>query len=208
MQEGVVSDPGTLQRWLENFVSHSLVPIEGPGVHWAWQWKMAEAGGGANQDMQEKWIDLDRRLTLTRLSRESREGGIKVAKRYLQMVMALYPESGLEWYRESIQEGQCFGHTAVIHGFVCAFLQQPVETAVLTHLYTSVNGLIQAALRGMSMGQTDAQKVLSCLLPLLSVKAKEITEHPPLPHQIYGCTLHQEVAAMRHEFLYSRLFTS
>lgn len=207
MQEGWVSDPETLRQWLWNYVGESLVPMEGPGVYWAWQWYRYR-GVAPEPGTVSDLTRLDRRLTFTRLARESREGGIKVARRYLHMLMALYPDSGLEWYVKAIQSGQCFGHVAVIHGWIAAHLQQTVQVALETHFYMVVNGLVQAALRGMSMGQTDAQRVLTGVLPLLSKRAAQLVVDPPQPHQLYSGALHLEVAAMRHETLYSRLFMS
>lgn len=206
---------GSLEQWLQNYIIDSLAPMEGTGVAWAWSESMAcvntnsSAKGSADKAaVMQNLEELDGRLTVARLARESREGGVKVAKRYLKILMELYPECGLDWYQERIQSGRCFGHAAVVHGWICAYLGYSCETTVLTYFYTSVNGLVQVALRGMSLGQTEAQQVLRSLLPIISEQVEYITANQSLPPHLFTSAVHQEIAAMRHESLYSRLFMS
>lgn len=215
MQEGWVNHAGSLEQWLQIYLVDLLAPMEGAGVVWAWRESMTMVNtNGLEREIVEQEVvmqrleDLDRRLTVARLARESREGGTKVAKRYLKILLELYPENGLHWYQERIQSGRCFGHTAIVHGWICAYLGYSSQTTVLTYLYNAVNGLVQVALRGMSIGQTEAQRVLKSLLPVISDQAEQITANLPLPQQMFTRAVHQEIAAMRHESLYSRLFMS
>lgn len=152
--------------------------------------------------------DLDERLTLSRLASESRQGSIKIGKRYLRLVRELYPESGLNRYEQLVRTGVCYGQASVVHGWVCAFWQLPVEEAVSSYVYAALNSLVQNALRAMSLGQTDAQLVLQRLIPVATAVAQEVVSTPPLPEDFWTCTLAQEIQAMRHQFLYTRLFMS
>jgi urease accessory protein len=79
---------------------------------------------------------------------------------------------------------------------------------VLSHLYAGVNGLVQNALRAMAIGQTEGQKVLQRLLPVMQREAERLVLDPPAPDRLSSHTLAQEIGAMRHETLYSRLFMS
>lgn len=152
--------------------------------------------------------DLDRRLTVSRLARESREGGIKIGRRYLRLIAELYPQSGMDEYARWIEEGTCYGHPCIVHGWICADLEQTAEAAVLSYLYVGTNNMIQSALRAMAIGQTAGQKVLHQLLPLLEKEAENLVQQPPALEQLASGAPVQEIQAMRHERLYSRLFMS
>ncbi len=162
----------------------------------------------AQEDIAERLKDLDRRLTVSRLARESREGGIKIGRRYLRIIAELYPQSGMDEYERWIEEGTCFGHPCIVHGWICAYLEQTAEAAVLSYLYVGTNNMIQNALRAMAIGQTAGQKVLHQLLPLLEKEAESLVQRPPALERLASGAPVQEIQEMRHERLYSRLFMS
>jgi urease accessory protein len=209
IQENRITDPKQLSEWLEAYLKRSLVPLEGAAVFRAHQevgrWLSAPA---ETERLRENLQPLDRRLTLSRLARESREGGIKIGRRYLHILQELYPHSGLKMYQRWILEEECYGNAAVAHGWICAYLDQSPPSAVLSYLYSGINGLIQNAIRAMALGQTDGQKVLQNLLPVIRQETVQLVLDPPEADQLFNQTVIQEIGAMRHETLYSRLFMS
>ena len=66
--------------------------------------------------------------------------------------------------------------------------------------------LVSAATRLGIVGQTDGLKILAGILPDLSALARE-AQRATLD-DLGGCALRSEIAAMRHETQYSRLFRS
>ena len=58
---------------------------------------------------------LDQKLTLSKMSSESRNGGIKIGKRYLNIVNTLYPQSGLQQYAHWIDQQLMFGNASIVH---------------------------------------------------------------------------------------------
>ncbi|GAB7388382.1 urease accessory protein UreF [Bacillaceae bacterium] len=213
LQERRIKHPSELSRWLASYIKGSLVPTEGAAVFWAHGLvrKMREMGKreeAARDGICERLKELDRRLTVSKLAREAREGGMKIGRRYLRIVAELYPCSGIDEYEAWIREGTCYGHPCVVHGWICAYLDQPAKTAVLSHLYAGVNNLLQNAMRAMAIGQTAGQKVLHGLLPLLEREAENLVRHPPAQENLFSFVPVQEIQAMRHERLYSRLFMS
>lgn len=209
LQEERVKDANELAQWLGSYITGNLTPLEGAAVYWAHRYaeKVIEHHPEQNQ-ARENLKSLDLRLTLSRLARESREGGIKVGKRYLRIVQELYPESGLSEYESWIRRGECYGNAGIVHGWICAYLKQTPQIAIVSHLYAGVNGLVQNALRAMAIGQTEGQKVLGSLFPLIEREAERLVLDPPPPNRMSSHTLAQEIGAMRHETLYSRLFMS
>lgn len=203
LQEGRIRNTQDLYGWLCSYVTGSLAPMEGVTVYWVHTY-IKEGIEKHSEDLK----GLDHRVTLSRLARESREGGIKVGKRYLRIVLDLYPESEIIRYLDWIKKNECYGCVSLVHGWVCAYLKQSAQHAVASHLYASINSLIQNALRAMAMGQTQGQKVLTRILPLLEQEAMLIVKNPISPEDLASHTLSQEISAMRHECLYSRLFMS
>lgn len=204
VQEKRIHRPSDLYGWLLDYLSGSLAPMEGTAAYWAYRYvKECDAS-----DRRDKLIPLDKRLALSRLSFEARAGGIKIGKRYLRTIRELYPGAELAAYEQWIQAGQCYGNSSIVHGWIGAYLQQPVYDVVLTHLYAGINGLLQNALRVMGLGQTNAQKILLQLLPAIKREARRIEDQPLFPEDMHASSPLREIEEMRHETLYSRLFMS
>ncbi|ANY68378.1 hypothetical protein BBD42_19300 [Paenibacillus sp. BIHB 4019] len=201
--------------WMEGYIQGTVSPIEGTGVYWSAIWVPAYLQQSRQQSekqeqdkIKSKLLDLSRRMTGTRLARESREGASKIGKRYLHTVQAVYPETLLGDYASWIKHERGDANAAIVHGWICAFLQLTPHMAVLSFLYQTVNSMLQNLIRMWSLGQTDGQKIMTALFPLLEREAAAITAEPLLPSQMYTANVMQEIAAMRHESLYSRLFMS
>jgi urease accessory protein len=63
-----------------------------------------------------------------------------------------------------------------------------------------------AGVRLIPLGQTDGQRVIERLVPQLTVSARKAAEASL--DDLGGAALRSDIAAMRHETLYSRLFRS
>jgi urease accessory protein len=66
--------------------------------------------------------------------------------------------------------------------------------------------LVSAAVRLGVVGQTDGQRVLAGILPVVGAMAREAAD--ATLDDLGGCALRSDIAAMRHETQYSRLFRS
>ena len=80
------------------------------------------------EDTEKYLQQLDHKLTLSKMSSESREGGIKIGKRYLKMFNTLYPQSGLRDSMLSwIDNNLCYGNSSIVHGWITAYLEVEAE---------------------------------------------------------------------------------
>jgi urease accessory protein len=208
-QEKKIDKPIELYNWLKSYVSGSLAPTEGVGVYLTYQAMQKELLHQEWSEDTEKYIQrLDRKLTVSKMSSESRNGGIKIGKRYLTIVQSLYPQSGLQQYVRLIDSKLCYGNAAIVHGWITAYLEVQAELSVFTHLYVSVNNLLQSALRLTVISQTGAQMILQKMYPFLVEEAEKIIQSCPDEDDLFSYSIIQEIQAMRHETLYSRLFMS
>lgn len=180
VQDGDVSDIKSLQDWLQVVLSH--------GAGWSDAVLMAQA---ARTEDVSQLADL---------------------------ALALAPSS--ERRQETLLQGAAFAATVaqvwaidlpelpypVAAGRAVALLDLPTEPAIRLYLQALGTNLVGAGLRLIPLGQTDGQRVVQALAPLCKA----------LAHDAMTATLDDlggfapliDVASMRHETLYSRLFRS
>jgi len=91
-------------------------------------------------------------------------------------------------------------------GVACAGHQIPCEPALHAFLHALTANWISAGLRLVPLGQTDGQRVLAALEPVVGAAA-----HRALAttlDEVGGCVFRADLAGMRHETQYTRLFRS
>jgi urease accessory protein len=82
----------------------------------------------------------------------------------------------------------------------------PLAASLEAFVLAQTANLVSAALRLGSIGQTEGQKILAALLPRIRLLARE-AQTAGLA-DLGGCAFRSDIAAMRHETQYSRLFRS
>ena len=122
---------------------------------------------------------------------------------------------------ESLDQGKAFMLAATLWGIPQAPERIPYPVAVGTvagahhiaedataaaYLQAFTTNLISAAVRLVPLGQTAGLRVLAALEPVILATA-EATRHAALD-DLGGCAFRADLAAMRHETQYTRLFRS
>ena len=82
----------------------------------------------------------------------------------------------------------------------------PLEASLQAFALAQAANLVSAAVRLGSIGQTDGQKILAALLPRIRALAREAICASLA--DLGGGAFRSDIAAMRHESQYSRLFRS
>jgi urease accessory protein len=82
----------------------------------------------------------------------------------------------------------------------------PLGASLEAVMLSQAANLVSAALRLGPIGQTDGQKILAALLPCIRRLAGEA--HRASLADLGGGAFRSDIAAMRHESQYSRLFRS
>jgi urease accessory protein len=91
------------------------------------------------------------------------------------------------------------GVTCAGHGIAC-------ETALQAFLHALTANWISAGVRLVPLGQTDGQRVLAALEPVVAAAAARALKTPL--DEAGSCALRADIASMRHETQYTRLFRS
>ncbi|MED0685348.1 urease accessory protein UreF [Anoxybacillus ayderensis] len=153
------------------------------------------------QSKDDVWR-LNEILAALCLARETREGTRMIGERMWKLCREIYP---FEIWNDD-KEKRGYIHPAIVFAIVCDHLKIPKDITVLSYLYTSVQTLVQNAVRGIPLGQTDGQKLLVFVQPYLieAVQTIDVLTEEDLGAVTPGL----EIAQMQHEQLSVRLFMS
>ena len=202
--------PFELYEWVKSYVSGSLAPTEGVAVYLTYQAIQKELKNQELSKHAQKYLQrLDQKLTLSKMSSESREGGIKIGKRYLkidQYLISAIRASTL--CSAGLINNLCYGNSSIVHGWITAYLEVQADFSVFTHLYVSVNNLLQSAITADCCWSNGCTNDFAKTLSLYGRRSRENYSFLSNEDDLFSYSIIQEIEAMRHETLYSRLFMS
>ncbi|RBW70150.1 urease accessory protein UreF [Bacillus taeanensis] len=198
IQEQVITDKESFAKALSVYVEKQLVFVDGLACRLAYE--------ALQQNKTEEFLELDHILFASSLAEETRMGNKRIGERMAKLCIDLYSSSILINYVKQIKDKQAYGHSALVFAAVAYYLNVPKETALATHLFTAVSSLVQNAVRGIPLGQTDGQKILVEIQPLLDQAVKTILQLSK--DDLGAVSPGLEIAQMRHERLHVRLFMS
>ena len=95
---------------------------------------------------------------------------------------------------------------AVAVGVAAACAGVPVAAALTAYLHAVAANLVSAGLRLVPLGQTDGQRALRALEPVVAACVAAALIRPAA--DFGGCALAVELASIDHESQYTRLFRS
>jgi urease accessory protein len=144
-----------------------------------------------------EWRSLNQRLSARKLARESRDASLTLGRRLLRLASELLPEEA--------RLDTTDGHHVTAFGLFAGMTGIDETSAVLAWLHQSTTALVSAAQRLAPLGQTRASKILWGLKPLM----RDVGQAGGRPSSEVACFAPlQEIAAMRHSKLPTRLFIS
>jgi urease accessory protein len=91
-------------------------------------------------------------------------------------------------------------------GAACAGHRVPLAPALHAYLHGLAANLISAGVRLVPLGQTDGQRVLAALEPVIVATAERALATPL--DEVGSASFRADLASMRHETQYTRLFRS
>jgi urease accessory protein len=199
IQEQVIVDKESFKTAIFTFVDKQLVFSDGLACRLSYE--ILESSRGMNE-----LLEIDRLLFVSSLAKETREGNRRIGGRMAKLCMELYSSTTLGEYLHFIENKQGYGHSALVFAFVAHHLQIDKEKILSAYLFSSVSSLIQNAVRGVPLGQTDGQK----LLVEMQVKIHEAKNRimKLTKDDLGAVSPGLEIAQMRHERLHVRLFMS
>lgn len=198
VQDGTITTLEQLEQYLRGQVNGGWLRFECLMIK--------EIYDAIEREDEQALAQLNRILIVQRLAKESRDGMVKMGKRLVKLAQSFDTDLEVERLEQRIGKGLDHCHYITVHAWVSHRLGVSMDNAVLGFLYTSLQNSINSALRLMSMGQTQGQQLLHRMIPYVEQSWMETRETSE--HTLSTYTLAQEIRAMQHDQLYSRLFMS
>jgi urease accessory protein len=197
-QAGIVVDSDGVARFLMAQLEGATGPCDATAV-------VAVLGATQARDL-ESCRRMDETLEAMKPVREFREGSRQMGRQTLRVASSLTGDARLAAYLEEVNAGRVPGHHATAFGMTGGALGWTGLEAATAFLYATAALQVGAALRLLSMGQLEGQRVLWRLHPLIERLAAEAARRGP--DDLWSFTPGLDIAGMRHERLPARLFRS
>ncbi|HEX2151669.1 MAG TPA: urease accessory protein UreF [Stellaceae bacterium] len=180
-----ITDPKTLLAWLDDLLRH------GSGRNDAILLRQAYRAASEPDHLAET-ADLAAALAP---SRERRAETLDIGQAFVAAVAV--------WSRQELPQKTAY---PVAVGVLAAEHDVPEDDAALAYLQAFAANLISAAVRLIPLGQSAGLRVLAAIEPMI-LEIAAATRDATLG-DLGGCTWRADLAAMRHETQYTRLFRS
>ena len=198
IQEHTIKDKKSLAESLTIYLQKQLIFTDGLACRLTYE--------ALERNAIAELAELDQLLFSSSIAQETRAGNRRIGERMAKICVELFPSTILIDYLKGIKQKYIYGHSSIVFAIVAFHLQASKESTISTYLFTVISSLIQNAVRGIPLGQTDGQKILVELQPLIEKAVGRILQ---LSKEDLGAACPGlEIAQMRHERLDVRLFMS
>jgi urease accessory protein len=197
IEDGTVGNAADLRAWL------GQVLIYGGGrndaVLFAHAWRAAaDDDRGCLRDVSELAAALQP-------SRERHLETTAQGSAFLRAVVAAWPNDRLEKLAEDLGAGAELAYPVAV-AMAAAAHDIPLAPSLVAYLGGFVANIVSAGVRAIPIGQTDGQKTIAALGPVSEAVA--IFAVTAGLDDLGGIALRADIASMKHETQYTRLFRS
>ncbi len=197
VEAGKVYDAATLGGWIEDLLHHGAGRSD--AILLAETWRAISAG---DERLLAETVELGAALAP---SAERRLETLAQGAAFLEATRAVWPSPALDRLAARAGETQNIAYPVAV-GACAAAHGLPLAPTAQAFIQAFAANLVSAGVRLVPLGQTDGLRVLARLEPLI----------PPLVARALGCGLDDvggagvmaDIASMRHETQYTRLFRS
>ena len=195
---GAVASASDLREWLADLLSHGSLRADAALL--ASAWRAAESGSA---DLGEACLVNDLALALAPSQERRLETGAQ-GTAFLEAVRSAWPSFRLDEFAAALIDGEAAYPVAV--GVTAAAHALALRPTLDAFTFAACANLVSAALRLSVIGQSEAQAVLAALCPAMEQLAGWATT--ATPDDCGTASWRTDIASMRHETQYSRLFRS
>ena len=193
VEQGIVRDSESLSRWLSQELQHGSIVVETAIMFRAYQ--------SLVQGDLQKLATWNAWLSAARETEELRQQSWQMGRSLVKLLVDLQPE--LASVTNKISDYCNYG---IAFGIAAACWQINPQDAVMAYFQSWVTNLISAGVKLIPLGQTDGQKLLLNLHPLLIESTDKVLDLPD--EDLASCSWGLSLASMAHQGQYTRLFRS
>lgn len=195
VETGDIGDAATLKGWVADLIAHGGPFCDAVLLAHAWR----ALRDGTDADIRE----VAELAAAFAPSRERQMETLNQGDAFVTATRAAWPAPGLDRLAAAwsgrVAYPVAVGSAAAAHGL-------PLASTLSVFLTAVAANLVSAAVRLVPLGQTDGNRVLAALVADVRAAA-ELAPNVPLDAAA-GATLRSDIASMRHETQYTRLFRS
>ena len=192
---GLVAAAADLGEWMDASLSQLLARADGPAVWLAWH-------AFAEHDWRALAL-VNAEAFALRPSAVSRQASRAMGVRLVRTWQQLYEPPGFHEMATAIDVERTMTLPAAF-GVVCASIGVEARAAVEGFIYTRLASTASAAMRLMAIGQHEAHRMLASRLKRVGPVVDAIAVHPVMSSFAPA----QDIAAISHQYVRSRLFKS
>lgn len=197
IEDGSVTTPAQLKDWIVDVLHHGAGRSD--AILFAHAWRAT--AGRDHHDLR----DIAELAAALQPSRERHLEATAQGQAFLSTVAATWPNDAFDEAAAAL-DPQVPPTYAVAVAMAAACHGVPLREAIIAFLGAFTANLISAGVRAIPIGQTDGQRTLAALSPLIAVVAEAAIDAPLT--EIGGVALRADIASMKHETQYTRLFRS
>jgi urease accessory protein len=196
---GLVHDRVGLERWVATLVEYGAGRIDADLFRDAFRATPTDAAVPVPAELLRvaTYAAIHRGTAETALESEGQGAA------FLATVRAAWPDPFLDVFAASLDRA-CGYAVAVAVAAARAFI--PLEPALAAYLHAIAANLVSAGVRLVPLGQTDGQRALAALEPVVQRAAIAALARPP--ENFGACAFAIDLFSMAHETQYTRLFRS
>jgi urease accessory protein len=156
-------------------------------------------------DRIERALTADRELDSMKLGCEGRAASRQMGRQVIRVAAGEHDRHPLvDEYLAAVEAEQTPGHMAVSMGLALAKAGWSKEDAIAAFLYQTATGFVAAAMKLLPIGQREGQRLLEGWIEVIERVSHEAAQQQVLR----SWSPVQDIYAMRHSRLESRLFRS
>lgn len=153
----------------------------------------------------EMALTTDRELDALKLGYESRTASRQMGRQVIRVAAEQKARSPLlDEFLSMVEAGQTPGHASVSLGLTLAGIGWSKEDAIAAFLYQAATGFVAAAMKLLPIGQREGQRLLERWLEVI----ERVSHNAAEQRVLQSWSPVQDICAMRHSRLESRLFRS
>jgi len=197
IEDGTVKTPADLEAWLADILRH--------GAGWSDAVLFAHAHRAASADDHAGLAAINELAVALQPSKERHLEATAQGRAFLSTVAATWPNERLAAAASIFPPDTAVTYPVAV-ALACGTHDIPLAPALNAYLGAFLANFVSAAVRAVPLGQTDGQRVIAALSPLIGATAQSASA--ATLDELGGAAWRADIASMKHETQYTRLFRS
>jgi len=146
-----VTDLASLRRFLGDYQSRVLVPLELPAIYRAY--------GHTNRYEARELIELDRRLSAEPLVQEFATASQRVGKTQLKRLRPLRDQRLVQRYLHAVETGEAHAWHTLVYGMILSLYSFPLRQGLLSYAQLTTRGFVDSVAGRLQLTENKCRGV-------------------------------------------------